>query len=88
MNTFDAAFIFHFSFLSHASGKTDVLQVSSSEEDEAITAVDEYEDHNAPNLQVFTFSEIKAATSNFSCENRLGEGGYGPVYKVRLSTIL
>ncbi|CAL1414885.1 unnamed protein product [Linum trigynum] len=34
-----------------------------------------------PNLQAFTFSEIKAATNNFSTENVLGSGGFGPVYK-------
>ncbi|KAF7153908.1 hypothetical protein RHSIM_Rhsim01G0039300 [Rhododendron simsii] len=34
-----------------------------------------------PNLQEFSFADIKAATSNFSHENKLGEGGYGPVYK-------
>ncbi|KAG5564152.1 hypothetical protein RHGRI_000368 [Rhododendron griersonianum] len=34
-----------------------------------------------PNLQEFSFADIKAATRNFSHENKLGEGGYGPVYK-------
>ncbi|MBA0816925.1 hypothetical protein Gohar_001535 [Gossypium harknessii] len=34
-----------------------------------------------PNLQAFTFATIEAATNNFSNENKLGEGGYGPVYK-------
>ncbi|KAA3486217.1 G-type lectin S-receptor-like protein serine/threonine-protein kinase CES101 [Gossypium australe] len=38
-----------------------------------------------PNLQAFTFATIKAATNNFSNENKLGEGGYGPVYKGELS---
>ncbi|KAE8008884.1 hypothetical protein FH972_005355 [Carpinus fangiana] len=37
---------------------------------------------NASNLQEFSYTTIKAATQNFSCENKLGEGGYGPVYKV------
>ncbi|CAL5328159.1 unnamed protein product [Camellia sinensis] len=36
---------------------------------------------NSPNLQVFTFTNIVLATNNFSFENKLGEGGYGPVYK-------
>lgn len=32
--------------------------------------------------QVLTFADIREATDNFSEENKLGEGGYGPVYKV------
>ncbi|KAK8649967.1 hypothetical protein V6N13_139619 [Hibiscus sabdariffa] len=36
------------------------------------------------NLQVFSLSSIEAATNNFSNENKLGEGGYGPVYKEEL----
>lgn len=37
---------------------------------------------DTPNLQVFSFATIRAATNNFSCENKVGEGGFGPVYKV------
>ena len=33
-------------------------------------------------LQIFSFESISAATSNFTTENKLGEGGFGPVYKV------
>ncbi|OIS97180.1 PREDICTED: tyrosine-protein kinase receptor svh-2-like isoform X2 [Nicotiana attenuata] len=36
-------------------------------------------------LKVFSFDQIKAATDNFSIKNKLGEGGFGPVYKGRLS---
>ena len=30
----------------------------------------------------YHFSDIEKATSDFSAENKLGEGGFGPVYKV------
>ncbi|KAL3535049.1 hypothetical protein ACH5RR_003510 [Cinchona calisaya] len=36
--------------------------------------------------QVFSFEDIKAATNDFSNEYKLGEGGYGPVYKAKLLT--
>ena len=39
---------------------------------------------NVPNLQLFSLAEIKSATEEFSIENKLGEGGYGPVYKVNV----
>ncbi|ONM57982.1 hypothetical protein ZEAMMB73_Zm00001d021680 [Zea mays] len=30
----------------------------------------------------YDYSHIKEATNNFSVDNKLGEGGFGPVYKV------
>ncbi|XP_061338566.1 cysteine-rich receptor-like protein kinase 10 [Gastrolobium bilobum] len=36
-------------------------------------------------VEVFTFKSITAATNNFSAANKLGEGGFGPVYKGILS---
>uniref|UniRef100_M8BMH4 non-specific serine/threonine protein kinase n=1 Tax=Aegilops tauschii TaxID=37682 RepID=M8BMH4_AEGTA len=34
-----------------------------------------------PNLRIFTFAELKAATRNFKPDTVLGEGGFGRVYK-------
>ncbi|KAH7420410.1 hypothetical protein KP509_13G006600 [Ceratopteris richardii] len=34
-----------------------------------------------PELRVFSFSELRSATKNFSRSNLLGEGGFGCVYK-------
>ena len=31
---------------------------------------------------IFSYSELKAATGDFDDANKLGEGGFGPVYKV------
>ncbi|XP_078438550.1 putative LRR receptor-like serine/threonine-protein kinase At1g56130 [Wolffia australiana] len=34
---------------------------------------------------IFSYSELKAATHDFSAENKLGEGGFGPVFKGTLA---
>jgi len=36
---------------------------------------------------LFTLRQIKAATNNFDFSNKIGEGGFGPVYKVFLHNI-
>jgi len=44
-----------------------------------------HRNHNedqAPPL--FEIDTILAATNNFSIENKIGEGGFGPVYRVNL----
>lgn len=33
-------------------------------------------------LKIFKLETIVAATNNFTWENMIGEGGFGPVYKV------
>ncbi|GLU23476.1 hypothetical protein SLE2022_394760 [Rubroshorea leprosula] len=35
-------------------------------------------------IPLFNFSSVSAATNNFSATNKLGEGGFGPVYKGKL----
>lgn len=39
-------------------------------------------------LKIFDFQVISAATVNFSADNKLGEGGFGPVYKVKVLSIV
>ncbi|XP_042035329.1 G-type lectin S-receptor-like serine/threonine-protein kinase At1g11330 [Salvia splendens] len=40
-------------------------------------------DNNGHQLKLFTYSSVISATDNFSSNNKLGEGGFGPVYKGR-----
>lgn len=35
-------------------------------------------------LPFYSFNAISVATNNFSEENKLGQGGFGPVYKVKI----
>ncbi|KAL0321172.1 UNVERIFIED_CONTAM: Receptor-like serine/threonine-protein kinase SD1-8 [Sesamum radiatum] len=42
------------------------------------------EKNNQYELPIFSFSSIVAATNDFSMANKLGEGGFGPVYKGEL----
>jgi len=35
-------------------------------------------------LPLFKFEELTIATNNFHVTNKLGQGGFGPVYKVML----
>ncbi|XP_058072795.1 cysteine-rich receptor-like protein kinase 10 isoform X2 [Magnolia sinica] len=43
------------------------------------------DDDQVSELPIINLATIQAATDNFSDENKLGEGGFGPVYKGKLS---
>ncbi|CAI8610479.1 unnamed protein product [Vicia faba] len=49
-----------------------------------LSAAEEDLSGNASDLIVFGYLTIKVATDNFSTENKLGEGGFGAVYKGKL----
>lgn len=38
--------------------------------------------HDLSELLIYDFDTILIATENFSITNKLGQGGFGPVYKV------
>ncbi|CAM0879072.1 unnamed protein product [Alopecurus aequalis] len=63
----------------HAKGKV-ALQVKRTHEFQGDELVWEMEGELSE-FSVFEFNQILEATSNFSEENKLGEGGFGPVYK-------
>ena len=44
----------------------------------------EIDDNKGHNLKVYSIASIMDATNCFSIENKLGEGGFGTVYKVSL----
>ncbi|KAF3447844.1 hypothetical protein FNV43_RR08550 [Rhamnella rubrinervis] len=41
-------------------------------------------ENDGQNLKIYSFACIVEATNNFSLETKLGEGGFGPVYKGKL----
>ncbi|KAE9619714.1 putative protein kinase RLK-Pelle-DLSV family [Lupinus albus] len=45
---------------------------------------DYIEEVNDGNFRVFTYKELKSATDNFHASEKVGEGGFGSVYKGRL----
>lgn len=63
---------------------TDRLIVYNSEKTESIRELyPKNEERNEDlELPLFDLYTIATATDNFSYNNKLGEGGFGPVYKV------
>ena len=60
-------------------GASDSTKQSNDEVNKAAAAGDF--NCNTPTLIEYTWADIDAATNGFSVENKLGQGGYGPVYK-------
>ncbi|KAK1589066.1 hypothetical protein Q3G72_030151 [Acer saccharum] len=67
-----------FKMLKSSKGKVNSAKDSKNKRNS--TAAGDF-NSNAPNLIVYNLTDIEVATDNLSIENKLGEGGYGPVYK-------
>ncbi|KAK8706111.1 hypothetical protein V6N13_049688 [Hibiscus sabdariffa] len=52
-------------------------------EDNNVNDKEDKDENEDMELAVFEFGTIAIATDNFSLHNKLGEGGFGPVYKVK-----
>ncbi|MQL82275.1 hypothetical protein Taro_014746 [Colocasia esculenta] len=59
--------------------RTKLVRLESSNFSNAVS-----KDNDVSNVPLLDLNTVKAATSNFSSENKLGEGGFGPVYKGKL----
>ncbi|KAK3431841.1 hypothetical protein EUGRSUZ_E03757 [Eucalyptus grandis] len=46
---------------------------------------DQMKEDDTSNLVVYDFDSIRLATDNFNVKNKLGQGGFGPVYKGKLN---
>ncbi|XP_038883287.1 cold-responsive protein kinase 1-like isoform X2 [Benincasa hispida] len=50
----------------------------------AVEGLFDTEISNIPNVRLYSYEELRKATENFRSENKLGQGGFGSVYKGRL----
>ncbi|XP_039168626.1 G-type lectin S-receptor-like serine/threonine-protein kinase At1g61480 isoform X1 [Eucalyptus grandis] len=46
---------------------------------------DQMKEDDTSNLVIYDFDSIRLATDNFNMKNKLGQGGFGPVYKGKLN---
>ncbi|XP_030491510.1 G-type lectin S-receptor-like serine/threonine-protein kinase B120 [Cannabis sativa] len=56
----------------------------STEHSGAVDVLTECPDGSGPELPLFSFNFVAISTNNFSEENKLGQGGFGHVYKGKL----
>ncbi|GJR72300.1 G-type lectin S-receptor-like serine/threonine-protein kinase [Tanacetum coccineum] len=70
--------------LSHSESGRNTMLNHFSLDDEIVSRdalQEEVFPHESLELPIYEFKEIITATDNFSYRNKLGEGGFGPVYK-------
>ncbi|KAL8155285.1 putative serine/threonine-protein kinase PBL19 [Apium graveolens] len=69
------------SSLIHSSASAAERVIKSSGSTTSPRGIPEMYEEKAMNLRVFTYSELKQATNDFSRLLKIGEGGFGSVYK-------
>lgn len=57
-------------------------ELTNSEGFNNIEEIIGFDGKKGKDLKLFSFASILAATENFSPENKLGQGSFGPVFKV------
>jgi hypothetical protein len=64
--------------------KNRIFQFNKIEKPEEYTnnVIGELSQEKLQELLLYSFEKLATATNNFNLSNKLGQGGFGPVYKV------
>ena len=65
---------------------TELIGKKNREKDILLHELGRRDGKKSHELQYFSFESIAAATNNFTSTSKLGEGGFGSVYKVYFMT--
>nr|XP_028959433.1 G-type lectin S-receptor-like serine/threonine-protein kinase At1g61550 [Malus domestica] len=71
-------------FIRNMKGKTKLMQLNHTSDHSGDNLQEYIRKHDPSELFIYDFDSILTATNNFSTTNKLGEGGFGPVYKGKL----
>jgi len=77
-------FYLYLLFFCYVDKKSKRKEGKSNDLAESYDIKDLENDFKGHDIKVFNYTSTLEATMDFSPENKLGQGGYGPVYKVTL----
>ena len=77
----------YFSCIDEKRKKEEYIREMNAADSFSNTNLKEEDEREVQDLKIFSFGLILAATNNFSSDNKLGEGGFGPVYKVHFHCV-
>ena len=67
--------------------QTCALPISMKSKSNESLLFDSLNDVKLQDLPIFNMEELATATNNFDMANKLGQGGFGPVYRVMVSYV-